>query len=223
MLWSRGLVGSWPLENTALDASGNGHNGTLEGGASFADGQFGRCVNFPGSYGDRITFGNVNLVDLATKATFAIRFLEAGSREVNRVLFFNRYGGTQVGIRKKSASDMYIYSGADYIAHVTNELLYSADTWNSLILVFNGTLSGNENRLRIYLNTVDVGFASFSPYGVPDTIPNDYGGNNWMVGDWAILAGYSWYGKLDDFAVWNGLAAGPSDVKRIAMGMHPIG
>jgi len=47
------LVGQWKLDDgadtTALDASGNGNNGTLEDGPTVVDGQFVQALAFEGS------------------------------------------------------------------------------------------------------------------------------------------------------------------------------
>jgi len=63
MLHSRGLLGYWPLENSALDASGNGNNLSLNG-CSYSAGRFGRGLSMNGS-GDFATvspdgFGTFN-------------------------------------------------------------------------------------------------------------------------------------------------------------------
>ena len=58
MLWSRGFVGSWRLENNALDGSGNGYNGTVSG-ATYTAGQFGQEGSFDGN--DYISLPDVNL------------------------------------------------------------------------------------------------------------------------------------------------------------------
>jgi hypothetical protein len=42
------LVGYWPLDGNANDASGNGNNGTTVGGLAFVAGQKGQCAQFNG-------------------------------------------------------------------------------------------------------------------------------------------------------------------------------
>lgn len=49
MLHSAGLQLLYRFENTALDGSGNGRDGTVCGSGVYADGQFGRCLYFDGT------------------------------------------------------------------------------------------------------------------------------------------------------------------------------
>jgi len=42
------LIGYWPLNGNANDASGNSNNGTIVGGLTFVNGQKGQCVKFNG-------------------------------------------------------------------------------------------------------------------------------------------------------------------------------
>jgi hypothetical protein len=43
------LVGYWPLDGNAEDASGNGNHGTTVGGITWVDGQHGQCAQFNGT------------------------------------------------------------------------------------------------------------------------------------------------------------------------------
>jgi len=42
------LVGWWPLDGSAADASGNGHDGVLEGDATYVPGVFGQAISLDG-------------------------------------------------------------------------------------------------------------------------------------------------------------------------------
>ena len=66
---AEGLVGYWPLDEGAgtatVDVSGNGSDGTLNGGPIWDVGKFGGALNFDGS-DDHVDLGNQPILDFAT-------------------------------------------------------------------------------------------------------------------------------------------------------------
>ena len=52
------LIGYWPADGSANDASGNGYNGTLQNGATFAPGKVGQAFSFDGSTAKVLLSGN---------------------------------------------------------------------------------------------------------------------------------------------------------------------
>ncbi len=68
-----GLVGYWPLDDssgsTATDTSGNGHNGTLQNGATWVSGKIGAALSFNGS--NTTVDINSNVINTSTSFTVA--------------------------------------------------------------------------------------------------------------------------------------------------------
>ena len=61
-----GLVGYWPLDEgggaSAVDVSGNGSDGTLNGGPGWVAGKFGTVLEFDGA-DDHVDLGNSTILD----------------------------------------------------------------------------------------------------------------------------------------------------------------
>src|SRR4051812_45628431 len=56
---TNGLVGLWHLNGNALDSSGNGHNGTINGATVVNSGKFGQAYTFDGN--SNIDVGDLSL------------------------------------------------------------------------------------------------------------------------------------------------------------------
>jgi len=70
------LVAYYPLDegsgNTATDASGNGHNGTLNGDPRWIVGKFGQALEFPGTAGSSVDLGTWNPSEGTDQLTIAL-------------------------------------------------------------------------------------------------------------------------------------------------------
>ncbi len=70
------LVAYYPLDegsgNTATDASGNGHNGTLNGDPRWIAGKFGQALEFPGTAGSCVDLGTWNPSEGTNQLTIAL-------------------------------------------------------------------------------------------------------------------------------------------------------
>jgi hypothetical protein len=69
------LVGHWRFDEgtgvVAEDGSGNGHDGTLENGTAWTDGQFGGAVQFDGT-NDYVNIGNADALSVTGDFTFSM-------------------------------------------------------------------------------------------------------------------------------------------------------
>ena len=65
-----GIVGYWPLDGSAADASGNGHNGTVAGDAAFIPGKIGGGISTDGQ-GDYVEIADNPQLDLTNAITVA--------------------------------------------------------------------------------------------------------------------------------------------------------
>jgi hypothetical protein len=165
-----GSKNSYPGSGTVwTDLSGNNNNGTLTNGPTFSSANGGSIV-FDGS-NDYISipaptsvlsnvsqFSYSSFVQFNTKSPYGNAFFSYGQNAVftNDILF-----AWDVGT---SALFFQVNNGAD------GNATYSYDTfntWFNLSVVYDGSLSGNSNRLKVYINSNQVTLA-FN-YTVPAT------------------------------------------------------
>ena len=70
------MVAYYPLDegsgNTATDASGDGHNGTLNGDPRWISGKFGKALEFPGTSGGHVDLGTWNPSEGTDQLTIAL-------------------------------------------------------------------------------------------------------------------------------------------------------
>lgn len=208
MLWSRGLVGSWKLENTALDGSGNGNNGTVHG-ATYADGQFGRCLSCDGS-GDYVDCGSGASLKLTSPFTIAARIklmaatfpdnttnwhiVDSETYQQNGICFRVNGGSPYLFIRTSQAGTASNLPGAQIL---------SKNVWYHVAVVQTGT-TGN-----LYIDALLDKTGTLNP-AIAAT-------NNFTLS----RSNQSMNGLTDEIHAWN-RALSAADIRRVAMGMHPI-
>jgi len=192
MLWSRGLKGMWRLENTALDGSGNANHGTVHG-ATYTDGQFGRCLSFNGT---------TDYVDLPSELIPKTVTLWTNFNLVSHTNYF--LGGkptTFSGIR---------YDGTTFLVF-TGGQHWSAVAWakQDALVHFAALLSATT--YDIYINGSFVGTGNLGT-----------GGDDLRLGRFGSrVDGYFFPGPLDEINFWNRALTQP-DIRRVMMGMSPI-
>lgn len=216
------------MENSALDGSGNGYTATLQGGAAYDNAQFGRGVKLQSSDIDYVNIGDVPMTDGLSAATWSIRFMEPSIAWFG--VLYSCWGATNsshIIVRKGNTANTEFFvfvanasndGGTNY--GITNPGGYAAGSWNNLMVVFDGTQTGNANRLKVYLNGANLGFASFSGT-IPATLTSPTT-KYWALGRWFIGApSYGFLGSLDEFGVWSRALTQP-DIRRVMLGLHPI-
>ncbi|MHC4434493.1 MAG: LamG domain-containing protein, partial [Planctomycetota bacterium] len=112
------LVGQWKFDEgsglTAYDSSGNGHDGTLEGGATWVEGRFGGGIEFDGSSG----YVSVPSFELTTETITFVAWVN-GWKAAD-------WAGI-VGSRNPMATEM-IFGDNDTLHYVWNN--NSSETWS---------------------------------------------------------------------------------------------
>lgn len=215
------LVGYWPLNegtNTvAYDDSGSGTNGTWSGAATgnngtyYTTGQLGQYAGiFNGTGID--TYINIptdiSALNSASKFSWTFWFNPSSTLPSSGVdTIFSKSETNQ------AANDtiMYIYTGNMMSWQINNGAdggssfsfpTSTYGTWNQIIGVFDGTQTGNANRMIIYLNGVQQTL-SFGAWTVPATSYNmaGFGQNIGMYDLGPTTSGYT--GSLDDFRIYN--------------------
>jgi len=79
----------------------------------------------------------------------------------------------------------------------------SADTWYHLVFVFNGTVSANRNRCKIYVNASSKTLDFTDTF--PDTTSDDstYGTDAFKIGKFQNNDGDIFDGEIDEVGIWN--------------------
>lgn len=151
----------WEFNGDALDASGNGNNGTLLGGAQVSSG-FLDLVSSPvtsyfSAFGPDIE-GRNNL-------TFESKiYLESLPSSVGFITYKSQGLGVE-GFRVyvNSLGNVTAFAdGAVACVMVQTPSLIESQTWYDLKVVYNGTLPANNGAIKIYLDNSPVTSASLS-------------------------------------------------------------
>jgi len=120
-----GLVGWWPGDNNTLELI-KGHNGTLQNGATYAQGQVSGAFNLDGSTGSVSIPHNANQ-DIEQAITMDAWVKKEGSCTNNCIVFLNQNGST--GSTAELRYGLVILSGTGQAA-----LSFNTGTWDDVVL-----------------------------------------------------------------------------------------
>jgi hypothetical protein len=163
-----GLAGYWKLDDgsgtSAGDASTNANTGTLTNGPTWTTGQIGGAVNFDGT-DDYIDLGDLSVTESAPALTWSLWVNPANFSGGLRSLIAkfnndNTQTSWMVETGNANAAGLIVAipttttDGSTY-GEVTTAVL-TVSTWNLVTVVFDGTQTGNSNRLKIYVNGVQM-------------------------------------------------------------------
>src|SRR3990170_2844148 len=171
-------------------------------------GKFGKALDFEdsGTTDDYVDAGDINELDGATAFTLsawanmesqtAYHTISGKSNSVtNKITMQTGLAGDGGG-----SNDPYlaISNGSSTFAYTTSNIL-STGVWNHWVMVYDGTLSGNSNRLKFYLNGVQQ-HLSFS-----GTIPATSGSNanSVRIGNEESCANCAFDGQIDGAKIYN--------------------
>lgn len=151
-----GLVAWWKLDDatgtTAADSSGNGNTLTLSNSPAWSSGPFGGALTFAASSSQAA--GATLSGFPATAYTLAAWVKKTTSGEA----FFFGMGNTPAG---RMDAQLWVDGNAYLTVETSGSSGFYApalnDTnWHHIVMAFDGTLSGNTNRLRCYIDNVLV-------------------------------------------------------------------
>lgn len=212
---TNGLVGYWTFDGRDIkwsdtgteikDISGNGNHGDALGSlatTSVIPGTLGQALSFNGS-SDYVDIGT--LADTATTSAFTVSAwiyqssLVSGSivtrsKDTNPFWLVDSndtYGGSD-DIRT------FIESGSGDNFGYTTDNVHSSGSWEHWVSVFDGTLSGNANRLKLYKNGTQQ---SLTFIGTIPAATVSSGTVHANIGGYYNSA--SWNGKIDDVRIYN--------------------
>jgi hypothetical protein len=189
------LVAHWKMDegsgNIVVDSSGNGHDGTLNGTATWMTGQFGLALHFDGSSTYAQIPANPNL-DLLNHGDFSVSvwlMIDELPAEYRAALQQTDAGGTGRTWLGYTQGDFYNYhGGANRFAGVTPE----AQTWYHVAYVV--TEGGSEDILQWYIDGEPTDSHTTSVES------NDNG--DYLIGCHKALGNF-WPGLLDDLRIFN--------------------
>ncbi|HKR81668.1 MAG TPA: DUF4038 domain-containing protein [Candidatus Saccharimonadales bacterium] len=146
------LVAHWSYDQSGgavlADDSGNGHTGTISGSPTFSAGRINNGLTLKGT--DNVALGNITQIDGVSKLTLAtwMKRTSAGAK----VLVGKQATNQDVAIEAYSDGKLYfqLSKGADTYGSIT----LNDTAWHHVALVFDGTLTGNANRLKAYVDGV---------------------------------------------------------------------
>jgi hypothetical protein len=154
-----GLKGYWSFNGrdmagtTAYDRSGSGNNGTLTNGPTLTQGKIGQALSFDGS-DDYVDAGDINALDGASTFTMSAWIKQNSLLEGRSVVskYTNSFPHVSWGTSGGGEPDRMgmLISGANYGTVSTD--VHQAEVWEHWVWVFDGTQTGNSNRLKAYLN-----------------------------------------------------------------------
>ena len=200
-----GVIGSWPFNGDATDASGNGIDGVVVGGVEWVDGQFGQAISLNGTDA-WVEVPELGSFDQVTIAEWARCTGKVGAW---RSIFCN--DGWDAGFvhHQLYAENIIGFSlhsnpgGNDSKSAFTFDDS-QLDVWHHIATVYNG----NEGWIRFYVD------------GELD-IENAWGGNPAVLGPGRIGSwgggGREWQGDFDEFVIYD-TALSQADVQGLMSG-----
>ena len=199
-------VGWWMMdENTGVlanDASGNGNNGTLTNGPTWAQGKNGPCLSFDGN-NDYVSIADNAALD-GTTFTFSA-WIYSNNIANEQMVYSNT--NTTIGWHievYQSKTMIQVYPGGGYTFSTTP---MSSNTWYHIAVTY------NNGSIAYYLNGIPNGTATqtFSvPTGLAKRIGFFY--NNSLP----------WNGKIDDVRIYNYVRT-PAQIAWDYNGGKPVG
>lgn len=211
-----GMVGYWKFDEGATstyayDATSNNNDGTYYGSVSSTPGKFGRAAEFDGASG-YIDTKDIDAID-GTSALTVSAWIKEDSLVVDKAIVvkwdYQTQGtfGFQTGASTAGAGKLSVYmatsltdDGNGCRVDTTNVVL-QAGVWKYIAMVFDGSQTGDRNRLKIYVDGVVVATtqgagsvpASLTTGGTATVKISEFGG---------ILHRY-FNGKIDEVKIYN--------------------
>ncbi|MBI2436454.1 MAG: fibronectin type III domain-containing protein, partial [Candidatus Magasanikbacteria bacterium] len=191
-------------DTSITDNMGN-YGGTYTGALLSESGQFGNSIGFDGT-DDTIDLGDITQLNSASSFTIMGWFKQSTVGEERGL--FSKDGGTNKYIfgRTVTVSGIkrlysYISNGSIHRGYFTYSGDVSNDTWFHYALVYDGSLTGDANREKVYINGAQKTLTFTDGTGIPATT-YDLSTNNFVIGGSVSSINAEWSGNIDDFAIF---------------------
>lgn len=161
-VWNSNYKGVWHLPDGttlgALDSTSIGSNGTITSATAVA-GKIDGGATFNGTTA-KIDVGDMPSIEAQSKLTMTCWINPTALADYKGLIVKGSSGTSQValalggsGIGSNSALLATMRNGVDSYGHTASSVV-STGNWYLVKYVFDGTLSGNSNRLKVYVNGV---------------------------------------------------------------------
>jgi hypothetical protein len=208
-----GLVGHWTFDGptvmtgTVTDVSGNGNGGSMQNmstSSAFMPGKIGQAAHFVAAQSQFIDVGDMSSTEGLSQFS-----MSAWLRKTN-------LGDAVLISKRNTASDRLWMGFTDTdvlyyaVANGTNssgQITLDDREWHHVVLVFDGTLSGDANRLKGFLDGTQQSL-NFNGNPVPATTPSN--NVNFHIGQSSSFSN----GEIDDVRMYN-RALSPDEVSRL--------
>lgn len=194
---TNGLVAYYPFTGNANDVSGNGRNGTINGGVTATVDRYGnanQAYSFNGTNGN-ITVANWNLLTGNAARTISVWFKTAPK---NTQQYFLSWGGsnhtTNTGSILGIAADPSVtyhflgFFGINNDLSLLNANQYFDDRWHLMSFTYDGST------MNLYLDGVSQSTKTNSPLNT--------GSSNLVIGSYIQSSNY-FNGQLDEVRIYN--------------------
>jgi hypothetical protein len=207
-VWDSNFKGVWHLSGATLSVTDStGLNTTTNTGFSSTNGKIdGAGINTTTSGGNNISAGDVSALNSAAAFTIDswVKFTA-----------FDSASGINAVISKGSiynyGNDLLLFAGSDGTLTLqvdngsdggaTGSVL-STNTWYHIISVFDGSQTGNANRLKVWLNGQQE-VLNFNTFSVPATTAA-MGGSSFTIGNYVAAGNVTpLHGALDELRISN--------------------
>ncbi len=134
-----GLVGYWKADGNWNDASGNGNNGTANGGVTFEDGLFGKAGSFDGG-DDYVEVGALTELENQKEITYSawIKKTDNGSSWEGIISKgTNNLGSVRLQAGPSGDLSFFVAFGEDEYAFTENNVM-KLNQWQHVMMVYNG-------------------------------------------------------------------------------------
>ena len=165
-----GRKSSYPNTGTTwYDISGNGNNGTMTNGPVFGTAS-GGVINLNGSNQYISVSGLATYLNNKTNFTYETWFKVNSTTTFGTLFSFgnnDNYSNDIIFFVSSNQICLQVNNGVDGGTVTT----FTSTDWNSMSVVYDGTQTGNANRLKLYLNGV-LQTLTFGTYNVPASTSN---------------------------------------------------
>lgn len=219
---SAGLVGSWRLDEgqgtLAVDSSGFGNNGNVEGNATWVPGHSGTALSFDGSGGGGVQVPDSSSLEPSSAVTVTAWVRSSGSPGTYRYILakgatgctaasYGLYTGPSGGLR------FYVSTKHGTIYRTSPD---SGDAiWNAEWHLITGTYDGAT--VRLYVDGVQVGAGTQWSQPLEYTLSDS---NDLFIGDYPGCTAHGFRGAIDEVTVWN-RALSAAEIAAAASGPQP--
>lgn len=207
-----GLVGYWSFDEgtgtIATDFSGNGNTGTLGGAAAWATGKRGKAINLT-TENSHVATTDIDSTDGASALTVSL-WISNDNPSIAWDIISKSTSGAPGWEFRMGASNAMVFTVAGTDDHAPAQA-HVPKVWEYWTIVFDGTQTGNDNRLKMYRDGVHLGNLSHFA-AVPATTGSN--SNAIYIGEKPDLSGTSWRGRIDDVRIYN-RALGASEVAKL--------